>query len=261
MIDRLAGSPRTHAFDRWIFVFTAATFVVITLAGFVPDSLNKMAAVAAGKRPPFPMVMHAHAVLMGSFLLLLLAQTYLAATDRVGWHKRLGISTVVIVPALVIVGFMLAPAIYHETVQAAQAAPPEARPQLEAVVARKENILLNQMRMGILCPLFIAIGLKARRQDAGLHKRMMILATAVVLGPAIVRIPGLPTSFPTSPVATDLYMLLAIAPMVMWDIYRNGYVHRAYLIWLGIGVPFYAITYALWDTPWWHMTSRAILQS
>jgi hypothetical protein len=218
-----------------------------------------MAAVAVGKRPPFPLVLHFHAVLMGSFMLLLLTQTWLTATGRLGWHMKLGVAAAVIVPALVVAGFMVAPTIYQETVHAAQNAPQEAREQLQGALFRKENILLNQIRMGILFPLFLTIALMARRSDPGIHKRMTILATAVVLGPAIVRIPGLPTTFPASPVATDLYTLLAIAPMFAWDVIRNGFVHKAYWIWAGVSLPFIAVTYALWDTPWWHEVARGLL--
>jgi hypothetical protein len=260
-IDHFTGTPRAKAADRWIYVFTAAIFVIITLTGFIPDSLDKMADVAAGKRPPFPLVMHLHAVLMGAFLMLLLTQTWLAATGRIGWHARLGVLTAIIVPALVVVGFVLAPTIYQETLQIARSAAPDAQDKLQALIVRKETILLNQIRMGILFPLFIVVGLNARRTDAGLHKRMMILATAVVMGPAINRILWLPTTYPGSLVSGDLYMLLALAPMLVLDVIRNRYVHKAYLIWVGIGLPFTVAAYMLWNTPWWHMVARVFLTS
>lgn len=258
-VDHLSGTPRAHAVDRWIYVFTAASFLLITLAGFIPDSVDKVADVAVGKRPPFPLVMHLHAVLMGSYLLLLTTQTWLAATGRIGRHVQLGIAGALIVPALVVAGFILAPTIYQETLQTAQLAAPDVREKLQAVLARKENILLNQIRMGILFPLFVVFGLKARGSDAGLHKRMMILSTAVALGPAIVRISWLPTTFPASPVATELYVLLAIASMLVWDVLRNDFVHRAYLIWVGVSAPFMVATQLLWNTPWWHHVARALL--
>src|SRR5215218_5499467 len=90
--DVLSGTPRAHAVDRWIFVFMAAWFIVIVLAGFIPDSLMKVGMVKAGARPPFPLVLHMHAVLMGSFLLLLLAQTAMVATGRCALHKQVGIA-------------------------------------------------------------------------------------------------------------------------------------------------------------------------
>jgi hypothetical protein len=86
--DALSGTPRAHAIDRWIFVFMAAWFIAIVLAGFIPDSLMKIGMVKAGARPAFPLVLHMHAVLMGSFLLLLLGQSWLMATGRSGLTKE-----------------------------------------------------------------------------------------------------------------------------------------------------------------------------
>src|SRR5215510_7411901 len=116
LADQAAYHPseRTliHAIDRWIYVFMAAFFVAITLTGFVPESIAKIAAVEAGQRPPFPLVLHLHAILMGSFLLLLLVQTVLAARGELRHHQRLGLASVVLAPALVVVGFILTPTIY-----------------------------------------------------------------------------------------------------------------------------------------------------
>ena len=92
--DLLSGTPRANAIDRWIFVFMAAWFIAIVLAGFIPDSLMKVEMVRTGQRPPFPMVLHMHAVVMGAFLLLLFAQTWLMATGRKAMHMQLGIGSV-----------------------------------------------------------------------------------------------------------------------------------------------------------------------
>jgi len=257
--DVLSGTPRAHAIDRWIFVFMAAWFILIVLTGFIPDSIMKVAAVEAGERAPFPLVLHMHAVLMGSFLLLLLTQTVLMATGRCELHKRVGIAAFVLVPALVVVGLILAPTMYYQTWDALQVAPPEARAKLQAALARSENIKLLQLRIGLLFPLFIGIALKARGASVGLHKRIMFLATAMPLPAAIDRMTWLPTTLPASPVATDLYILLAVSPLFVWDVVRNRRVHEAYLIWLAINLPVALLVYSLWDTPWWHATARAML--
>lgn len=257
--DLLSGTPRAHAVDRWIYVFTAASFIVIVLAGFIPSSLAKIAAVQAGERPPFPIILHMHAVLMGSFLLLLLAQTWLMATGRREYHMRLGLLAMVLAPALVVVGFLLAGAMYHVFWNALQAAPSEAREGLQARLRFMENIKLVQFRVGILFPLFLVIALRARGRDAGLHKRMMILATAVTLPAGIDRIPWLPHTLPESPLSPDLYTLLAVSPMFIWDVIRNRSVHKAYWIWLGIGLPFAVAVHGLWDTEWWHSTVRQLM--
>lgn len=258
-VDRLSGTPRAHAVDRWIYVFMAASFILITLTGFIPDSLMKIAMVEAGARPPFPLVMHMHAVLMGSFLLLLLAQTLLVATGRNARHVALGRAAFILAPALVLVGMLLVPTNYHGIWNTAHSGPPEAQKAMQAFLPRLDNIMLLQLRVGILFPLFLVIGLRARRSDAGLHKRMMILATAVALGAAIDRMRWLPTTLPESPLATDLYIFLAVAPMFAWDIIRNRTVHRAWLIWIGLSLPAAAIVLGLWDTAWWHQTAPKLM--
>lgn len=258
-LDVLSGTPRAHAIDRWIFVLMAAWFIAIVLAGFIPDSLMKIDAVTAGERPPFPMILHVHAVLMGAFLLLLLAQAWQMATGRSAQHMRLGMVAMVLAPALVIVGFILAPTMYHMLWDAAQAAPPGEREEMLAGLAVWENILLLQLRTGILFPLFLTIALKARDRNAGMHKRMMFLATVMALPAGIDRIPWLLHSMPASPLSPDLYTLLAIAPMFVWDLMRNRSIHPAYVIWLGVNIPFALAVHGLWDTPAWHQTARHLM--
>ena len=180
--DMLSGTPRAHSIDRWIFVAMAAWFIVIVLVGFVPDAIGKVAAVKAGQRPPFPLVMHAHAVVMGAFLLLVLAQTWLMATGRRALHMQLGIAGMVLAAALVVVGFILAPTMYHQVWNGAHFGPPPVRQALAAAVPIVENILLLQIAAGFMFALFITIALVAREGDPGLHKRMVFLAIAVPLG-------------------------------------------------------------------------------
>ena len=119
--------------------------------------------------------------------------------------------------------------------------------------------MLLQLRIGILFPMFLFIGLRARGREAGLHKRMMILATALALPAGIDRIPWLPTTMPGSPLAPDLYTLLAVSPMFLWDVVRNQSVHKAYWIWLAVGLPFAVAVHGLWDTAWWHSTARQLM--
>ena len=257
--DVLSGTPRAHAIDRWIFVFTAAWFIAIVLAGFIPDSIMKVGAVQAGQRPPFPTVLHMHAVLMGSFLLLLLTQATLMATGRRELHMKVGIVAFALVPVLVVVGSILAPTIYHQVWNFARIAPPDVQKEMQGRLLALDNILLLQMRIGILFPLVIGLGLKARGANVGLHQRMMFLATALPLPAAIDRMTWLPTTLPASPVATDLYILLAVSPLFVWDLVRNRRVHEAYWIWIAINIPFGLLVNVLWDTPGWHATARQIM--
>lgn len=257
--DLLSGTPRASAIDRWIYVFTAASFILIVLTGFIPDSVMKIGLVRSGARPPFPLAMHVHAVLMGSFLLLFLTQTILVATGRIETHKLLGRAAMVLVPALVIAGIVLASVTYHNVWNAAHFGPAALRSGMLKNIPRLDDILLMQLRIGILFPLFLGIGLSARLVDPGMHKRMMILGTATALPAAFDRMTWLPSTFPESAIASDLYVLMAFSPMFLWDVLRNQRMHRAYWIWLAVYVPFMFLVYSLWNTPWWHSAAPRIM--
>jgi len=255
----LSGSPLARAIDRWIYVYMAASFVAMTLIGFIPDSAMKIAAVKAGTRAPFPLVLHFHAVLMGSFLLLLLAQTTLAATGRLDKHRWLGRLAMILVPALVLVGLILIPTIYHAAWYAAQSAPPAARAQLQQIVLGRDNIMLLQLRIGILFPLFIFLALKARGKDGAFHKRMMILAAATPLPAAIDRMEWLPTTLPASALSTDLYILAVLSPLFIWDLIRTRTVNRAYLVWFSLYAAASVAVYCLWGTDRWHAIAPRLM--
>jgi hypothetical protein len=257
--DALSGTPRANAIDRWIFVFMAGWFIAIVLTGFIPDSLEKIAAVQAGERPAFPLVLHFHAVLMGSFLLVLLAQTWLMATGRGALHKQLGIVGIALAIALIVAGFILVPTNYGLLWEVAHSGAPGAAETFGRELHRWENIMLLQLRAGILFALFLAIAVTARSGNAGLHKRMMFLATAVALPAALNRMHWLPSTLPGSPLSGELYTLAAVAPMFVWDAIRNGRVHLAYWVWLAAWLPTLVAANMAWNTPWWHATARQLL--
>jgi len=257
--DLLSGTPRAHALDRWIYVVSAALFIVIVLVGFIPDSMMKVQMIKAGIRPPFPPVLHAHAVLMGTFLLFLLSQTWWVATGKQVRHERAGPVGALLAAALVVVGFILAPTMYHQVAGGLSVAPPEAHPAIRELLTHLDNILLLQVEAGVLFALFVGLGLAARRNDPGFHKRMMLIAPAMALGAAFARMTWLPTSMPHSPATIQIYQILALAPLFVWDVLRNRRIHRAYLVLGAAYVPVCLLVNMVWDTPWWHATAHRIM--
>jgi len=260
-VDYLSGTPRAHALDRWIYVVQAALFIVIVLVGFIPDSLMKVEMVRLGLRAPFPPILHAHAVVMGSFLLFLLAQTWWVATGRQALHERAGPYGALLAAVLVVVGFILAPTMYHQVSDAFSSAPPPAQAKLGELLLRLDNILLMQLQAGFLFTLFIALGVAARRHDPGFHKRMMIIAPTMALGAAFARMTWLPHTLPDSPLSNLLYQLLALAPLLAWDLIRNRRVHRAYVLLAAFYLPASSAVLLAWDTPWWHAAARTIMRA
>lgn len=257
--DRLSGTPRAHGIDRWIFVSMAAWYIVLALTGFIPDSFVKVAMVREGLRPPFPLILHAHAILMGSFMLFLLAQTWLVATGNCALHRRIGPIGGLIAAALVLVGIALAPTMYHQVHDGLAVAPPAAQGAIDDLLLRLDNILLLQIQAGTLFTLFVLLALRARTRDAGMHKRLMIFAPAMAMGAAFARITWLPQSIPASPLSILAYQWLALAPLFIWDVVRNNRIHRAYWLLIAAYLPFNVVALMLWDTPWWHATARQIM--
>jgi hypothetical protein len=239
--------------DRWIFVFVSALFVAVTLAGFIPTSIEKVAAVQAGQRPPFPLVLHVHAVLMGSWLLLLLAQTNLVAAGRRDVHRKLGLASLALVPAIVIAGLMLAQTTFQGRWILANSGKldPAAALQLKGFAT---GVLLNQLRIMLLFPILTGVALWVRRTDPELHKRLMILATVVPVQAGIERMAKQlhwPTTLPESLLSLDLQMLLPLLPLLAYELIRYRQIHRAYAIWLVICLPATIALYLLRGTPWW----------
>lgn len=257
--DALSGTARAHGLDRWIFVLMAAWFIMLALIGFIPDSVMKVEMVRAGLRPPFPPVLHVHAVLMGSFLLFLLSQTWLVANGRCALHRRVGPIGALLALALVIVGFILAPTMYHQVYAGLSVAPPQAHGAIRDLLSRLDNILFLQIQAGTLFALFIGLGLAHRSSDPGFHKRMMIFAPAMAMGAAFARMTWLPHTIPAAPVSILAYQWLALAPLFVWDVLRNRRLHRAYFFLFAAYVPFNVFAIMAWDTPWWHAAAQRIM--
>lgn len=246
--------------DRWIYVFMAAFFVVTVLVGFLPSSIGKFMAVQAGFRPPFPLVLHVHAVLMGSWLLLLLTQATLMARGKRGHHMQLGVAGMILAPAMVLTGFWLVPTMVAYNWPLIAAAPPEALPWgAENTRMFLSSLVAAQISSGVLFAVFVAWAMLVRNRDLGTHKRLLILATAVPLPAAIDRIAWLPTSYPESALAPLGWPVVWILPMFLWDLWRLKRVHRAYLIWGAIYLPVAIVVYSLWWSPGWIATAQRLV--
>ncbi len=237
--------------DRWIYVFTAVLFITAVLIGFVPDSVTKVGLVAAGKRPPFPLILHLHAVATGSWLVLLLAQTTLMATGRSAGHKQLGLTAMVLAPAVIIIGIILVPTMYHLTWVTVHAVPGGLNAEGQARLDGQANVTLNQLRNGLLFGFSVFMAMRFRKSDLATHKRLMILAPAAPLIAAVARMEWLPTTMPNSPLSLELFALLLIAPVFAWDMYRLRRIQRAYVIWFIAYVLIAALVLLAWNAPWW----------
>ncbi len=228
--------------DRWIYVVSAGLFLLTAIIGFAPRS----AAILTGAQPNPPLVIHIHAAMMVSWLVLLLTQATIAATGRVKLHRTLGLVLLVLAPSVVVA--MIAASIWRFWVRA----------ELGQTVAGA-NTLLIQGRAIFYFSVFYLWAIIVRERDSETHKRMMLLATVGLLTAAIARINWLPTTMPESYDAVHAYMILLLTPALAYDISRHCRPHSAFVIGLGLLLPWMIATHFLWNSPWWVETASSIM--
>lgn len=258
-----AGQPTSLAelVDHWFYVGMALFLIAVILVGFVPDSFMRNADIEAGGRSPFLWQAHFHALTMAAWMALLLTQTVLMATGRKGWHMQLGVAGMVLAPLMVVAGVMLVPAQFAARIAFAEAGDAAAQAELAEMARNMTNTALLQLRSGISFALLVTVALAARRFDAGLHKRMMILATISPIGAALARMQFLYNSQPDSPISTLAWPAVCLVPMMLWDVYRLRRVHLAYWIFLAVTLSGSLVVMWLWDTPGWQNFAGPLLHS
>jgi hypothetical protein len=239
--------------DRLVYVGMAALFVAVAAIGFGPRSLG----IVSGTLPNPPAIVHVHAALMASWLILLLAQTSLVATGRRAAHRRLGLASFVLAPAMIVAMFLLTFAPYLAFFAAGPEAAPAAPPPVEIAARGVAFSLFVQGRAAVLFAIFYIWAALARRTAPETHKRMMLMATLVLIDAALGRMGWLHgwTSIADERPYTivHVYQLALLLPAVVYDLVRFGRVHKAYVIGIALFLPFAIATHVLWNHSAWQL--------
>jgi hypothetical protein len=244
--------------DRFFYLGMAAWFVAVAAIGFGPRSVG----ILSGTLPNPPVIVHVHAALMASWLVLLLVQTSLMATGRRSAHQKLGVVSFVLAPMMFIAMLMLTFAPYFFFLTAGQQAAPAPPPPLDLVARGTAFSLFVQGRAALLFAIFYTWAVSVRRTVPETHKRMMIMATLVLIDAALGRM-GWLTGFTSIAdergyTIVHVYQLLLLAPAVVYDLVRFGRVHRAYVIGVALFLPFAVATHVLWDHEGWRRAVGAL---
>jgi hypothetical protein len=236
--------------DRLFYVFMAGLFVTVAALGFAPRSV----AILSGTVPGPAAIVHVHAALMASWLLLLLAQTSLMATGRRRLHQALGAVSFVLAPLMLVLMLVLTFGVYYVIFTAGLDSLGQP-PPLEVAARSVAFSLFVQGRAALLFAIFYVWAVRTRRSDSETHKRMMLLATFAVIDAALGRMSWLHDySGPASDVTyaiVNVYQLLLLAPAIVFDLVRFGRVHKAYWVGIGLFLPFMIAVHVLWTSPAW----------
>lgn len=229
----VAGARRRT--EHVFFFGMASLLAVYVLLGFWKSYLGAGLILA-----PLPsLLVHVHAILFVGWIALLLGQSALISAGNLALHRRLGAIMGWWAAAIVIVG-----------------------PVTTVIALRRPDsgvnavVFAGDLGQSIAFAILIRAGLVHRR-DASAHKRLMLLATAAIMAPAIVRWPfdfilGGP------PFGLVVFYMLPPLLLVAYDLAMRGHVHRA--TGLGLGLMTFAVAsfLVLPALPGWLAISRWI---
>jgi len=243
------NSRVSRVVDRWIWAVMGALFLGVSLLGFVPEVL----ATLRSKHPPIPWFLHLHAVVMTAWLVLLLVQTTLAALGNLRLHRKLGVASLVLAPLMLASMALLAG---HELT-----GPRAAHQTLKEFAHGVSFAAFIQARSWLLFALFFGWAWRTRRGDPATHKRMMVLATWVLIDASTNRMVvywHLPRLAPRY-YFDHIWMSLTLVPIVLYDVVRARQRLRVWAVGVGLVVPFAIVAQATrLSPPWWQHVVAAI---
>jgi hypothetical protein len=209
--------------DRWFYATMAIVFASAAIVGFTPNSL----AILAGTKENPQLIVHFHAVAMSSWLLLLSTQAILVASGNLRFHKRLGIVSLVLAPIMVAIMIMLA-------FRQFQGGVPDA-------------LVVIQIKRVTLFSSFYLLAFIARKHDSEAHKRLMFLATFVVMDAAFNRMLWFLPDIGFRP-SIPVLALVLLVPLLAYDWIKTGRLHRVYIIGIPVILAFSVLTIVLWPS-------------
>ena len=218
---------------RYFFIALAWLYAVVAVVGFAPNFRDHL----AGTYEIHPLAF-VHGAIMTAWLALFIAQTSLAASGSMKLHRKLGIASL-----------GLASLIWISMIIATR------RPLVAEALPMGHflfDVLLVQLMVIILFPLYFICGFLARRQP-DTHKRLMIFSIAVILQAATDRMYWLlPTFGLPDHWGQDMYVYALLLPLFVFDFVSIGRIHRVTLICTATLISGHAVLNALWGSPAWH---------
>jgi hypothetical protein len=205
-----AVAPRAATRTRRVFVPLALLAILMAAVGFWPGYFGPVLAQMKAKTA----LVHVHALVFTGWLALFTVQAALAATGRIAVHMRLGRWLFAFGAVLIVVGVLTALGRFANDVAANDM----------ALATRRLFAPLRDMI--VFAPLLVAGWIYRRRPE--IHKRIMLVATNVLLVAAVSRMQFLGT--PPAPWIMLLLWPLPTYIAMVHDFVTKRLVHPAYVI-------------------------------
>jgi len=225
----------TEAAPRTSFFFWSSVLLLsFLLIGFAPTLyLRAFFAVA-----PIPGYLYVHGAVLTAWFAWLVVQTTMVRTGRIALHRRLGVVGAVIAAAVIVASLMAtmgfvarlrAAGIDWDTdMSAVPALGIEGQPMVQFA---SEVFWGNSIGTTVFTALVVAAILLRRRPQA--HKRLMLLASIALVGPALARISRWAVFGGEDSLFVPIVFLGLLAVLIVYDLVSARRPHRATLIGCG----------------------------
>lgn len=201
----------THPADHRFYSAMAIVSSLTIVAGF----FNTYGPKVMTGEPAVPPIIHVHALVFTSWLIVFVAQTTLVLAGRTGLHRRLGAASMVLAAVMVIVGVstsITAARLGHRGI-----------PGVEFSDA--EGFLLLNLAATFIFAVLVSAGWWFRR-NAPVHKRLMLIsATGALVGPGVSRLPFFSGNTP----AIGMLVLGFLFAGPVYDLVTRRRIHPAYI--------------------------------
>jgi len=186
-------------------------------------------------------LIHVHAALFTSWVLLFIVQTVLVATHRVAIHRRLGIAGAALAALMVSAGCLVAIASARRG-----SAPPGVDPLTFLAIPLGDMLMFS---------IFVTLAILLRRNPEA-HKRLMVLGFTSLIAAATARWPGV---LPHGPFAFYGLAMLFVVAGIIYDVVTRHRVHPVY-IWGGAAfVASVPLRLMLSGTPAWRRVAETLV--
>jgi len=198
MATLVSPAKRVRSDDIFFPVMSLVMFGVV-FYGFAQSYF--LAGMLRAKLPN--KLVHIHGAIFVSWIVLLIVQNFLVAARKVKWHRSLGVLGLILPPLMVVFGMLT---LFDSIRRNATGLPPQL-------------LLVGDSEELILFAVLIAWAMIVRRTPAA-HKRLMILGTMAIMGPAINRWPFPDAIRLPATLALTLVLPLLVVAYDLWSMRR-----------------------------------------
>jgi uncharacterized membrane protein YozB (DUF420 family) len=215
----------------------ALLFAALVLVGFTPSFYSFQTVSWPRPNPPLTALTITHGLVFTAWMVMVVVQTQMIAAGRRDLHMQLGVAGFALAATMPVLMYFTGihgiPRGFH---------PPIATGEMWAALP-----LLDIPPFVLL----IAMGWIYRREPQ-VHKRLMLIAGARMIEPALGRMPFGPPTIEVNYFEALLTLLISVGPLAWWDLRQIGKIHWVTQLGAVLISLTFLLRFAIWGTQGWH---------